>query len=195
MNIKALIAIVVVAFLALFGYNYYSSKKTEKQRLAMQAESDRIKAETASLKAKQEAPSVTPNKSAIPVAAPAGNNGSQSAGVDGSDASAAVQSGRLKLQDIDDRFKQISVQAANADKAALSPLIQKMQSIVSEARNLQIPSCLETARTHLITGIEHRIAFFTAAMNDPNPHYINTDLEIKMAEELTEYKRAAEKCQ
>ncbi len=51
MNIKVLFAIFAVLFGAIFGYNYYAGKKSEEQRLAIQAEMDKAKADMAGIQA------------------------------------------------------------------------------------------------------------------------------------------------
>lgn len=53
MDIKAIIAVIVLAFLGLFGYNYYSGKKAAEQRAAMQAQAEQTRAETARIEAEQ----------------------------------------------------------------------------------------------------------------------------------------------
>lgn len=51
MNIKALIAFVVLIAISIFGYSYYSSKKHDEQLAAIRAETGRVQAEAARLEA------------------------------------------------------------------------------------------------------------------------------------------------
>lgn len=51
MNIKALIAFVVLIAIGIFGYSYYSSKKHDEQLAAIKAETDRVQAEAARMEA------------------------------------------------------------------------------------------------------------------------------------------------
>ena len=53
MNIKALIAFVVLIAIGIFGYSYYSSKKHEERLAAIRAETGRVQAETARLEGYQ----------------------------------------------------------------------------------------------------------------------------------------------
>lgn len=46
MNIKSLIAFVVLIAIGIFGYSYYSSKKHEERLAAIRAETGRVQAET-----------------------------------------------------------------------------------------------------------------------------------------------------
>lgn len=177
MNIKALIALVVFGFVLLFGYNHYQSNKKAEQIASMQAESERIKAETAQLEAKKQAMERQKNhsytqpvqqnmtKSNVQASQTIAMTASTPAEVELKEINYELEDKR-KIDVIKQRWNDSRRLANSTSRIALAPIIKDMQAEKRELESLTVTHCLTPAKEKLLEAMDLNEKSFVAFLND-----------------------------
>jgi len=193
MNIKSLIAFVVLIAIGIFGYSYYSSKKHEERLAIMQAESAKVQAETARLEAEQKETersrafaeaekAISENRAAKQVA--------ESKKIELEAKSEIDKQAKEKLLNSAKRFGDLGSLAFNTPRIALGPIIRDMQNLKREVEAIQTGECTESAKKYLMESIDVTVYNFSEFFGD-------ADFKLRgnaMTESLEKYSKAIDLC-
>ena len=169
MNIKSLIAFVVLIAIGIFGYSYFSSKKHEERLATMRAESAKVQAETARLEAEQKEAEQKPIASQIPL-----NQGGQTSVTEAKSSASAIEikqinfenEDKAKIEDIRKRWDSSRVLANSTARIALAPKVKDMQAEKRELEILNVTKCLTPAKDKLLAAMKLNEDSFLAFMDD-----------------------------
>lgn len=166
MNIKALIAFVVLIAIGIFGYSYYSSKKHEEQLAVMKAESAKVQAETARLGAQEEEAKKEAILSQMPESAKQvlierekeqnSNITANGANLDVEIKSANAEQA-IELKKIYSKWKDGSELASRSARISLSAPVKNLQDVKREAQSLKVTDCLAPFQANLVGGMDETI--------------------------------------
>lgn len=198
MDIKKIIIIVVMVFLGIIGFNYYSSTQSEKNRTARIAETEVLRdqlAKAESDKAKQaEVEQQRLEFEAMPEKAqqiiiakasvPQPEIEYQSFNFEKED--------RAKLDEIMGRWGDASSIASRTSRIALPAVVKDMQSIKRELDKLSVTPCLTKAQANLMAAMETEITMYLKFMADSKADISGDMLEVYKAQE--QYYLIIKKC-
>lgn len=187
MNIKSLIAFVVLIAIGVFGYSYYSSKKHEEQLAAIKAESAETQAEVARIGAEQNREK---QEKLNAQAAEEQMRQKLSAENDKIDKAA-----KAKLQDIAKRWQETNARASSTGRIALSPAVKDLQTIKHEAEGVEVGQCTKPAKEALIGGMQYIEDGYLRFMADTvNGESDAIELKQKADPLFAEYSKSIESC-
>lgn len=187
MNIKSLIAFVVLIAIGIFGYSYYSSKKHEERLAIIQVETGRVQAEAARLEAEQNREK---QEKLNTQAAEEQMRQKLSAENDRTDKAA-----KAKLQDIANRWQETNTRASSTGRIALSPVVKDLQTIKHEAEGVEVGQCTKPAKEALIGGMQYIEDGYLRFMADTvNGEGDAIELRQKAAPLFAEYSNSIESC-
>lgn len=198
MDIKKILIIVVMVFLGIIGFNYYSSTQSEKNRAARIAETEVLRdqlAKAESDKAKQaEVEQQRLEFEAMPEKAqqiiiakasvPQPEIEYQSFNFEKED--------RAKLDEIMGRWGDASSIASRTSRIALPAVVKDMQSIKRELDKLSVTPCLTKAQANLMAAMETEITMYLKFMADSKADISGDMLEVYKAQE--QYYLIIKKC-
>jgi len=198
MDIKKILIIVVMVFLGIIGFNYYSSTQSEKNRAARIAETEVLRdqlAKAESDKAKQaEVEQQRLEFEAMPEKAqqiiiakasvPQPEIEYQSFNFEKED--------RAKLGEIMGRWGDASSIASRTSRIALPAVVKDMQSIKRELDKLSVTPCLTKAQANLMAAMETEITMYLKFMADSKADISGDMLEVYKAQE--QYYLIIKKC-
>ena len=198
MDIKKILIIVVMVFLSIIGFNYYSSTQSEKNRAARIAETEVLRdqlAKAESDKAKQaEVEQQRLEFEAMPEKAqqiiiakasvPQPEIEYQSFNFEKED--------RTKLDEIMGRWGDASSIASRTSRIALPAVVKDMQSIKRELDKLSVTPCLTKAQANLMAAMESEITMYLKFMADSKADISGDMLEVYRAQE--QYYLIIKKC-
>ena len=172
MDIKKIVAVAALVFLAIIGYNYYSSAQSEKARTARIAETEAMKSRLVQAEI-EKANKVEAEKSRIELEAMP-----EKAQKIIADKEAEFQpdtqytsidlekEDRTKLDEIMHRWSDASIVAGSTARIALSPAVKDLQSIRREAEKLIVTPCLTRAQANMLVGMDAEILGYIKFMGD-----------------------------
>ncbi|WP_201619023.1 MULTISPECIES: hypothetical protein [Psychrobacter] len=198
MDIKKIIIIVVMVFLGIIGFNYYSSAQSEKNRAARIAETEVLRDQLAKVesdKAKQaeieqqrlEFEAMPEKAQQIIIAkasVPQPEIEYQSFNFEKED--------RAKLDEIMGRWGDASSIASRTSRIALPAVVKDMQSIKRELDKLSVTPCLTKAQANLMAAMETEITMYLKFMADSKADISGDMLEVYKAQE--QYYLIIKKC-
>ena len=202
MNIKALIAFVVLIAIGIFGYSYYSSKKHEERLAAIKAETDRVQAEAARLEAEQKETKQQRIASQAPL-----NQGMQTASTTATSASMVASKevevklanyeevDKAKLQDIKARWESTRTLANSTARIALAPIVRDLQAERQELEKLNVTKCLTPAKDKLLTAMKINEEGFLAFMSDADLGKLVAQIKVEdVQKNIDDYTRISSMC-
>lgn len=189
MDIKKIIIIVVMVFLGIIGFNYYSSAQSEKNRAARIAETEVLRDQLAKVesdKAKQaeieqqrlEFEAMPEKAQQIIIAkasVPQPEIEYQSFNFEKED--------RAKLDEIMGRWGDASSIASRTSRIALPAVVKDMQSIKRELDKLSVTPCLTKAQANLMAAMESEITMYLRFMADSKADISGDMMEVLKAQE------------
>lgn len=202
MNIKSLIAFVVLMAIGVFGYSYYSSKKHEERLAIMQAESAKVQAETARLEGEQKEAERQRITSQTPL-----NQGIQTLSTTTTSASIVASKevevkltnyeevDKAKLQDIKVRWESTRTLANSTARIALAPIVRDLQAERQELEKLNVTKCLTPAKDKLLTAMKINEESFLAFMNDADLGKLVAQIKVEdVQKNIDDYTRISSMC-
>lgn len=202
MNIKALIAFVVLIAIGIFGYSYYSSKKHEERLAAIKAETGRVQAEAARLGVEQKETEQQRITSQTPL-----NQGMQTASTATTSASIVASKevevkltnyeevDKAKLQDIKVRWESTRTLANSTARIALAPIVRDLQAERQELEKLNVTKCLTPAKDKLLTAMKINEESFLAFMNDADLGKLVAQIKVEdVQKNIDDYTRISSMC-
>lgn len=176
MNIKSLIAFVVLIAIGIFGYSYYSSKKHEERLAIMKAESAKVQAETARLEADQE--EIAHQKEIVKTASEEINMLSpigkslllqKIPDADKQDFSPKnsidEEQGRNKLKELMRRWVDSTELASRTARIALPNVVKSLQDEKRELEDMNLTPCLTLAQAHLYSAMDAQVNAYLEFMS------------------------------
>ena len=198
MDIKKIVVIAALVFLAIIGYNYYSSAQSEKARAVRVAETEALKASVAQAeidKSNQEKVEQSrieleamPEKAREIIVAKEAEMqpDTQYASID------LEKEDRAKLDDVMSRWSDASIVAGSTARIALSTPVKDLQSIRREAEKLTVTPCLTRAQANMLVGMDAEILGYIKFMGDSKAD-ITKDL-VEKYEAHAKYYEIIKKC-
>ena len=174
MDIKKIVAVAALVFLAIIGYNYYSSAQSEKARTARMAETEalrnQIKIREIDQARNTQIQQDREELEGMPVAAQeiiTAKESQSETGIEYEDINTQKED-RSKLEDIMERWNDASIVASRTSRIALSNVVQDMQALRREADKLVVTPCLTRAQANLLVGMDSELAGYLKFMADPD---------------------------
>ena len=202
MNIKALIAFVVLIAIGIFGYSYYSSKKHEERLAAIKADSAKTQAEVARMGAEQKEAEQQRITSQTPL-----NQGMQTASTTPTSASIVASKevevkltnyeevDKAKLQDIKARWESTKTLANSTARIALAPIVRDLQAERQELEKLNVTKCLTPAKDKLLTAMKINEEGFLAFMSDADLGKLVAQIKVEdVQKNIDDYTRISSMC-
>lgn len=202
MNIKALVAFVVLIAMGIFSYSYYSSKKHAEQLAIMKAETAKTQAEVARMRAEQKEAEQQRIASRAPL-----NQETQTASATATSASMVANKevevklvnyeevDKAKLQDIKARWESTRALANSTSRIALAPIVRDLQAERQELEKLNVTKCLTPAKDKLLTAMKINEESFLAFMNDADLGKLVAQVKVEdVQKNIDDYTRISSMC-
>ena len=174
MDIKKILIIVIIAVIAIAGFNYYSGAQSEKNRAARAAETEALRKQIKDKEIEQarntQIQQDREELEGMPIAAQeiiTAKESQPEAGIEYEDINTQKED-RAKLDDIMERWNDASIVASRTSRIALSNVVQDMQALRREADKLVVTPCLTRAQANLLVGMDSELAGYLKFMADPN---------------------------
>lgn len=172
MDIKKIVAIAALVFLAIIGFNYYSSAQSEKARAVRVAETEalrnQIKIREIDQARNTQIQQDREELEGMPVAAQeiiTAKESQSETGIEYEDINTQKED-RAKLDDIMERWNDASIVASRTSRIALSNVVQDMQALRREADKLVVTPCLTRAQANLLVGMDSELTGYLKFMSD-----------------------------
>ena len=202
MNIKALVAFIVLIAMGIFSYSYYSSKKHAEQLAIMKAETAKTQAEVARMRAEQKEAEQQRIASRAPL-----NQETQTASATATSASMVASKevevklvnyeevDKAKLQDIKARWESTRALANSTSRIALAPIVRDLQAERQELEKLNVTKCLTPAKDKLLTAMKINEESFLAFMNDADLGKLVAQVKVEdVQKNIDDYTRISSMC-
>ncbi len=172
MDIKKIVVIAALVFLAIIGYNYYSSAQSEKARAVRVAETEalrnQIKIREIDQARNTQIQQDREELEGMPIAAQeiiTAKESQSETGIEYEDINTQKED-RAKLDDIMERWNDASIVASRTSRIALSNVVQDMQALRREADKLVVTPCLTRAQANLLVGMDSELTGYLKFMSD-----------------------------
>lgn len=172
MDIKKIVVIAALVFLAIIGFNYYSSAQSEKARAVRVAETEalrnQIKIREIDQARNTQIQQDREELEGMPVAAQeiiTAKESQSETGIEYEDINTQKED-RAKLDDIMERWNDASIVASRTSRIALSNVVQDMQALRREADKLVVTPCLTRAQANLLVGMDSELTGYLKFMSD-----------------------------
>lgn len=197
-NIKIIITLIFVLLVGFIGYNNYSSHQKKESAAARAAETEalrnQIKIREIDQARNTQIQQDREELEGMPVAAQkiiTTKESQTEGGVEYQDINAQIED-RAKLDDVMDRWNDVSIVASRTSKIALSGVVQDMQSLRREADKLVVTPCLTRAQANLLVGMDSELTGYLKFMADSDAS-ITQDIVGKY-EAFAKYYEVVKKC-